>query len=79
MLWQIWERLEEKDGLLYRQKLDPTRRDPMLQFLVPRVLREIILQEVHAGRLSGHLGVTKALGRLKDGMYWPGMRRDVER
>ncbi len=78
-LWQIWGRLEEKGGLLYWQALDPTRRDPVLQFLVPRALREVILQEVHAGRLSGHLGVIKTLGRLKDRMYWPGMRRDVER
>ncbi|KAL4366392.1 hypothetical protein GQ457_05G022230 [Hibiscus cannabinus] len=42
-------------------------------------MRDIMLREAHEGGLMGHFGVTKTLQTLKDHLFWPKMRRDVER
>ncbi|KAK8554936.1 hypothetical protein V6N13_016190 [Hibiscus sabdariffa] len=42
-------------------------------------MRDILLREAHEGGLMGHFGVTKTLQTLKEYLFWPKMRRDVER
>ncbi|KAL4386530.1 hypothetical protein GQ457_09G017590 [Hibiscus cannabinus] len=42
-------------------------------------MRDILIREAHEGGLMGHFGVTKTLHSLKEHMFWPKMRRDVER
>ncbi|KAL4323160.1 hypothetical protein GQ457_11G026100 [Hibiscus cannabinus] len=42
-------------------------------------MRDILIREAHEGGLMGHFGVTKTLHTLKEHMFWPKMRRDVER
>jgi hypothetical protein len=39
----------------------------------------LLLQESHAGDLMGHFGREKMLLMLADHLYWPMMRRDVDR
>jgi hypothetical protein len=41
--------------------------------------RLLLLQEAHAGGLMGHFGRDKTFEMLVDHLYWPKMRRDVER
>ena len=45
--------------------------------MVPQQIRPLILEELHQGIGSGHLGHEKTLGRLKQRFYWPGHFRDV--
>ncbi|KAG8472929.1 hypothetical protein CXB51_035050 [Gossypium anomalum] len=42
-------------------------------------MRDILIREAHEGGLMGHFGVTKMLQTLKEHLFWPKMRRDVER
>ena len=77
LLVQQWEQLEVTDGLLYRRYENETGNAVRLQLVVPKCLREEILQELHGGVVSGHLGVEKTLGRLKERFYWPGHGKDV--
>ena len=42
-------------------------------------MRDILIREAHEGGLMGHFGVTKTLHTLKEHLFWPKMRRDVER
>ena len=42
-------------------------------------IREVLIREAHEGGLMGHFGVTKTLHILKEHLFWPKMRRDVER
>ena len=42
-------------------------------------VRLLLLQESHAGGLTGHFGREKVLLMLDDHFYWPGMRREVDR
>ena len=41
------------------------------------MLREELLQDLHAGVMGGHLGAEKTLGRLRERFFWPGNTRDV--
>ncbi|KAL4369427.1 hypothetical protein GQ457_05G022290 [Hibiscus cannabinus] len=41
-------------------------------------MRDILIREAHEGGL-GHFGVTKTLHTLKEHLFWPKMRRDIER
>ena len=76
LLVQKWEQLEVKDGLLYRRYENNAGNAVWLQLVVPKSLRNQILQELHGGVVSGHLG-GKTLGCLKERYYWPGRGKDV--
>jgi hypothetical protein len=58
------------DGLLYHGN----------EFCVPTSsVRLLFLQEAHGGGLMGHFGVKKTEDVLTAQLFWPTMRRDVER
>ncbi|GJP56485.1 hypothetical protein CLOM_g15552 [Closterium sp. NIES-68] len=44
-----------------------------------RLLRELLIQEVHDSNLLGHFGVDKTLKALQRFYYWPDMVTDVQR
>ena len=52
----------------------PDGRVRYWQTVVPRVMRAELLQEVHAGVISGHLGQKKTLSRLRQCFYWNAWR-----
>ena len=78
-LYQQWEQLLVQDGLLCRKVEDQRGKSFQLQLIVPKSLREVILQEAHAGMLSGHLGGNKTFKRLKERFYWPGYSSDTRK
>ena len=47
------------------------------QYLVPRSLRDEIMQQQHSSLLGGHLGQKKTRGKIKKSFYWFGLREDV--
>ena len=76
-LIQFWDRLLVEEGVLKR-KYDSVKSNGFwTQFVVPCVLREQILQELHAGSLEGHLGEDKTNGKVREHFYWPGIQQDV--
>lgn len=42
-------------------------------------IRQLLVKESHSGGLMGHFGIAKTLSILQEHLYWPNMRRDVER
>ena len=76
-LCQLWDRLRCKDALLWRQYDDDSTKKNWLQLVVPRALRQEILQEIHQGVISGHLGEQKMMHQLRERFYWPGMLEDA--
>ena len=62
-------------GLLWRKDLEDANKS---QFILPYVLHDEVLKELHEGAAGGHLGKGKMLGRLKERLYWPGCGEDVE-
>lgn len=75
VLLRQWDRLVEKKGVLYRQVFRPDGAEVVLQLLLPSVLRDEVLTEVH--QRHGHQGVERTLGLLRQRCYWPRMSSDV--
>ena len=42
-------------------------------------MRELLVREAHGGGLMGHFGVTKTLDILHEYLFWPKMKRNVNR
>jgi len=76
-LLQQWEQLTICDGVPYHLFTHPSVDHTRLQLIVPTLLREKILREMHEGMASGHLEQNKTLHRLKERFYWPGQYNDV--
>ena len=76
-LYQQWDQLVAQDGVLWRYYAQPREQQGWLQLVVTCNLRPSILEELHQGVGSGHLGHDKTLSRLKQRFYWPGHFNDV--
>ena len=77
-LFQLWNQLVVKDGLLWRWYERSVDHERTLQLVVPLALQEEVLKDLHKGVLAGHLGMDKTLARLKERFYSPGHYNDVE-
>ena len=77
-LAQLWDQLVLKEGILYRQFEEDNGRNSHLQLVVPRCLREEVLEESHAGSMGGHLGEDKTLARVREKFFWPGYSSAVK-
>ncbi|XP_049909748.1 retrovirus-related Pol polyprotein from transposon 412 [Epinephelus moara] len=75
VLLRQWDRLVEKDGILYRKVLYPDGAEAVFQLLLPSVLTNEVLTQVH--QEHGHQGVERTLAFLRSRCYWPGMSSDV--
>ena len=78
-LWSQWNRLTIQNGILY-QRWDIIGTDlPNLQAVTPLTERRKVLRFCHDIRSSGHLGIKKTIGRVRQRFYWPGLQDDVRR
>ena len=75
-LLQIWDQLFVSKGVLCRQSRG-SHGSLVAQTVVPQILHEEVLIDLHEGALGGHFGVDKTLARLKERFYWPGHYNDV--
>ena len=73
----MWEELKIEEGVLYRMKQLSNRVLPIPQCVAPREIRRFILEQLHATRLSGHLGVTKTIDKVQQRFFWPNYRDDI--
>ncbi|KAL7868841.1 hypothetical protein SRHO_G00102250 [Serrasalmus rhombeus] len=73
-----WSSMRVVRGILCCVWEDPSNGRGLTQAVVPRRLRDAVLQAVHGLPGLGHFGITKTLGRLRQRFWWPGCRADVE-
>ena len=64
-----WNRLVEQDGVLFRRVFRPDGAEAVFQLLLPAVLKQEVLAQVHQGH--GHQGVERMLELLQERYYWP--------
>ena len=77
-LIQLWDRLKVHDGTLWRLYDDNASKKKWLRLVLPQSLCDEVLQQVHAGAISGHFDEKKMLNQVKERFYWPGMSDDVK-
>ena len=68
--WAQWDNLQLVDGVLYRLWETPCGDAVLKQLVVPRSLRDKVLQELHGSVTTGHFGIAKTLGRVRQWFYW---------
>ncbi len=71
-----WDRLEGKDGILYREMRDPVSKVKRLWLVLLGSLRDRALEGVHD--LVGHQGQARTLHLAWQRFFWPSMERDVK-
>ena len=71
------QRLRIINKQLYREFMDENE-SVVLQYVVPRHMRDLFLKKAHDSIYGAHQGRDKVLARLKSRCYWPKMGKDVE-
>ncbi|KAJ8009558.1 hypothetical protein DPEC_G00090130 [Dallia pectoralis] len=74
-LLKHWNRVRERDGLLYRVVSD-VRHGECFQLLLPACLKNPVLESVHDS--MGHQGIERTLHLLRQRCFWVGLYEDVE-
>ena len=76
--WRVWNQLAVENGLLVRR----VRQSPMSGGqakslpVIPEALVTSCLECLHGK--TGHLGLEKTIGLVKERVWWPGYTRDVD-
>lgn len=73
-----FESLKLDNGVLCRVWKDPAPGSRVIQTVVPRANRSMVLRAEHGAADSGHFGVSKVLRQLRQQFYWLGCCNDVE-
>ena len=76
-LIQLWDQLHLKQGILYCRFPSSTGTKYCDHMVVPVALRPVVLQELHEGTLSGHLGTENTTAKLKECFHWSGHYNDI--
>lgn len=74
-LLREFERLKLLQDVVYRVTVPPGR-NRRSQIVLPEKFRTAVMKSLHDD--SGHLGIDKTYGLIKERLYWPKMRSDVE-
>ena len=75
--WAQWDSLKLYNGVLYRLLENANGDKVTKQLVVPESLRPSVLHHLHNLSTSGHLGVAKTTGRIKERFYWVNVHKDV--
>lgn len=66
-------------GVLYRRFFNDNGESGHLQLIVPSSLKDQVCRHFHDIPTGGHLGTEKTLDKVRNSLYWPKMKRDIER
>ena len=76
-LLKYYDRLFIHNGILVRA-VGTRQPHPDYVIVVPENLQNEVLDALHCGPFSGHLGITRTEERIRTRFYWPGIRTAVE-
>ncbi|KAI3368495.1 hypothetical protein L3Q82_025508 [Scortum barcoo] len=71
-----WDRLVEKDGVLFRRAFRSNGGEEFLQLFLPAVLKQETLEQLHQDH--GHQGIERTTKLVQQCCYWPGMSSDIK-
>eukprot|EP00731_Ephydatia_muelleri_P026491 Em0018g591a len=75
-LVQMWSSLKVDNSVLWRLCIDG--RSQHLQLVLPSVVRESVLQDLHSGSMGGRVGESKMMHLVRERYYWPGWKESVK-
>ena len=57
--WNQWDRLTIIEGILYRKWTNIDSEDETLQYVLPTIFKNQVLESLHNDPLAGHLGIKR--------------------
>lgn len=75
-LLRQWDRLVEEDGVLYRRVFCSDGGEENLQLILPALLKQETLKQLH--HEHGHQGMDRTTELVRERCYWPGMCSDIK-
>ena len=75
-LLRQWDRVMERDGLLYRRIYRPDGGAEFIQLVLPESLSKEVLTQLHDDH--GHQGVERTTELVRGRCYWPRMHQDIK-
>lgn len=75
-LLRQWDRIVEKEGVLFRQVFRPDGGEESLQLILPAALKQETLNQLH--QEHGHQGIERTTELVRQRCYWPGMFSDIK-
>lgn len=75
LLLREFDRLKLQQDVMYRVTVPPGR-SRRSQLVLPEKFRTTVMKSLHDD--SGHLGIDKTYGLIKERFYWPKMKQDVD-
>ena len=76
MLIKQWDRLQVKNGILYRVGKDYISKQKRQQYILLESLKEKVLQGIHD--LAGHQGQVRTLHLARQRFFWPKMESNLK-
>lgn len=64
-LWRQWDRLQIRNGMLYRNFYASDEETSHLQLVIPKSLQSTVLKNFNDIPSAGHLGANKMVGRFQ--------------
>jgi len=77
-LWNMWPRLQIREGILYRRFESIDGLTVKWQVVLPASLREEFLVTVHGGMTGGHLARRRTAAGIQSRAYWPTWSSDLD-
>ena len=75
-LLRQWDRLVEEDGVLFRRVFRSDDGEEFLQLVLPAVLKQETLHQLH--QEHGHQGIERTIELVRQRGYWPVMASDTK-
>ena len=75
--WNLWDSLVMRGELLFRNFTKRDGTGVYLQLMVPDVMKNDVLRQMHDALLAGHLGVKKTKEKVLQRFYWFEFREDI--
>lgn len=75
-LLRQWDLLVEQEGVLYRRTFRSDGGEEYVQLVLPAILKEEVLTQLHQGH--GHQGIERSTELVRQRCYWPGMSTDIK-
>ncbi|CAC5365606.1 unnamed protein product [Mytilus coruscus] len=75
--WHLWDSLQIKDGVLFKEFLKRDGSGHHFQFMTPSNMKDEVLSQMHNSITTGHLGQKKTKEKLAQRFFWFEMKEDI--